>query len=66
MTATAVSYQLGDLHQFTSRGKRFVYLVPAGAVFELDNASALVIDRLARKRRSQPRRTGRTTGSRRS
>lgn len=52
MTATAEAYQIGDLHQFASRGKRFVYLVPAGAVFQLDEASALVVDRLQTGRAS--------------
>ena len=52
MTATAEAYQIGDLHQFASRGKRFVYLVPAGAVFQLDEASAMVVDRLQTGRAS--------------
>lgn len=48
MTATETRvYRLGELHPFESAGHRFVYLVPAGAIFELDNGAALLIDRLA-------------------
>lgn len=45
-TMTFAPYRQGDLHPFASRGKRFVYLAHAGAVFQLDEASALVVDRL--------------------
>jgi uncharacterized protein len=38
--------RLGEFHQFDGGGRRFLYLVPAGAIFELDDAVAAVIDRL--------------------
>lgn len=37
---------LGDFHEFEGAGRRFLYLVPAGAVFEIDHAISAVIDRL--------------------
>ena len=40
-------YHLGEFHSFEARGRRFLYLVPAGAIFELDAAAQAVIDRLA-------------------
>jgi len=47
MTATSPIFELGDVHQFGSRGKRFIYLVPAGAVFQLDEGTAAIVDRLS-------------------
>lgn len=48
MTAAATrTYRLGESHQFESNGHRFLYLVPAGAIFELDPPSAALIDRLS-------------------
>ncbi len=48
MTATAArTYRLGESHRFEVAGARFMYLVPAGAIFQLDEASALLIDRLS-------------------
>ncbi len=48
MTATESRvYRLGEFHAFEGGGRRFLYLVPAGAIFELDEAAAAVIDRLA-------------------
>ena len=51
MTATVTEraqrvYRLGEFHDFNAGGSRFLYLVPAGAIFELDTASATLIDRL--------------------
>ena len=40
-------YRLGELHPFSAGGRRFLYLVPAGAIFELDAAAQTLIDRLA-------------------
>jgi uncharacterized protein len=40
-------YRLGELHEFRSLGRRFVYLVQSAAIFELDDLAAAVIDRLA-------------------
>src|SRR6266478_9125959 len=40
-------YRLGEFHPFSARNRRFLYLVPAGAIFELDGAAEMLIDRLA-------------------
>ena len=48
MTATGTRvYRLGEFHSFSARGRQFLYLVPAGAIFELDDAAQKLIDRLA-------------------
>jgi uncharacterized protein len=48
MTATDERvYRLGEFHGFKAGGRRFLYLVPAGAIFEVDEAAAKLIDRLA-------------------
>jgi len=48
MTATEpVLCHLGEFHPFEYGAKRFVYLVPAGAIFEIDRPAGLVIDQLA-------------------
>src|SRR5580700_2554918 len=39
-------YRLGEFHSFSARNRRFLYLVPAGAIFELDGAAERVINRL--------------------
>jgi uncharacterized protein len=39
-------YRLGEFHAFEAAKRRFIYLVPAGAVFELDDAAAKLIERL--------------------
>ena len=31
-------YRLGEFHRFESAGVRFLYLVPAGAIFAVDTA----------------------------
>ena len=43
-------YRVGDLHEFRSLERRFVYLVQSAAIFELDDLAAAVIDRIARGR----------------
>jgi uncharacterized protein len=40
------TYRLGELHPFEGGSRRFVYLVPAGAVFELDAAAEKLVARL--------------------
>ena len=40
-------YRLGEFHAFSSAGRRYLYLVQSAAIFELDDAGAVVIDRLA-------------------
>ena len=48
MTATdARIYRLGEFHSFEGAGRRFLYLVPAGAIFELDAAADKLIGRLS-------------------
>ena len=49
MTATATDkvYRLGELHSFSSADRQFLYLVPAGAIFEVDAAAETLINRLA-------------------
>src|SRR5579863_4516504 len=47
MTATATetrSYRLGEFHRFEAEGAHFLYLVPAGAIFAVDNAVRKLID----------------------
>ena len=46
-TATDKAYRLGELHSFSSAGRQFLYLVPAGAIFEVDAAAETLINRLA-------------------
>jgi uncharacterized protein len=41
-----MSYQLGEFHAFEGGGKKYLYLVPSGAVFELDDLASEVIGRL--------------------
>jgi uncharacterized protein len=40
-------FRRGEFHEFEAGDGRFVYIVPAGAIFELDEAAALVLDALA-------------------
>jgi len=47
------SYRLGEFHPFAGGGKSYLYLVPSGAIFELDGPSAAVIDRLRPGERSR-------------
>jgi uncharacterized protein len=46
-------YRLGEFHSFSARNRRFLYLVPAGAIFELDDAAEMLIDRLAQGEASE-------------
>ncbi|HLG98936.1 MAG TPA: quinohemoprotein amine dehydrogenase maturation protein [Bryobacteraceae bacterium] len=49
MTAAEASLcRLGEFHAFQASNRRFLYLVPAGAIFEVDSAAGTVIDRLSR------------------
>ena len=41
------TYKLGEFHRFQGGGRDFVYLVPAGAIFEIDPAASVVMDLLA-------------------
>src|SRR5215470_8374157 len=39
-------FRLGEFHSFSARDRQFLYLVPAGAIFELDAAVQTLIDTL--------------------
>jgi len=39
------SYRLGEYHAFDSAGKRFLYLVPSGAIFALDPIGTEILER---------------------
>lgn len=39
-------FRRGEFHEFTAGESRFIYVVPAGAIFELDAAAAFVLDSL--------------------
>jgi uncharacterized protein len=44
MTATVEqSYRLGEFHPFEAEGEKFLYLVPAGAIFQVDEAVQKII-----------------------
>jgi len=45
--AEAIVCRLGEFHAFEAGEKRFLYLVPAGAIFEVDREAGMVIDRVA-------------------
>jgi uncharacterized protein len=48
VTATETrTYRLGEFHPFEGGQRKFLYLVPAGAIFELDDAASAVIERLS-------------------
>jgi uncharacterized protein len=47
MTATAADtrvYRLGEFHRFDAQGAHFLYLVPSGAIFAVDDAVGKLID----------------------
>lgn len=41
------TYRLGEFHAFQAAGRRYLYLVPSGGIFEVDEIAAAVLDRLA-------------------
>ena len=59
MTAAEASvYRLGEFHPFQAAGTRFLYLVPSGGIFELDEVAAAVIQRLQQGEASRDRLLG--------
>ena len=46
------NFRLGEFHPFEGGGKKYLYLVPSGAVFELDAMAADVIGQLRESERS--------------
>ena len=48
MTAVATRvYRLGEFHSFDGGGRKFLYLVPAGAIFEQDESVGALIGQLS-------------------
>ena len=48
MTATeARVYRLGEFHRFKTQGAEFLYLVPAGAIFAVDEAVGKLVESLS-------------------
>jgi len=45
------NFRLGEFHPFEGGGKKYLYLVPSGAVFEMDGLAAGVIDQLRESER---------------
>jgi uncharacterized protein len=43
-TMVAQTYRLGEFHPFKAEGERFLYLVPAGAIFQVDDAVEKLIN----------------------
>ena len=41
------AYRLGEFHRFDAAGAHFLYLVPAGAIFAVDQAVGKLIDCLS-------------------
>jgi uncharacterized protein len=48
ITAETQLYRVGDFHRFSAGKRQFLYLVPAGAIFEADAACQKVIEILER------------------
>ena len=51
--APARTYRLGEFHAFRAAGRRFLYLVPSGGIFELDGVAGLILDRAGEAERSR-------------
>ena len=47
ITAQAPTFRLGEVHSFQGGGQRYLYLVQSAGIFQLDDATARVIDLLA-------------------
>jgi uncharacterized protein len=41
------TFRLGEFHRFSGGGQNFLYVVPAGAIFEMDDAVATAIEALS-------------------
>jgi uncharacterized protein len=49
MTATEPrTFRPGEFHEFEGGGKKFLYLVPAGAIFEVDEGTSTVLSELSK------------------
>ena len=49
----AVIFRLGEFHEFSGGGRRFLYTVPSAGIFELDDVSSAVLSRLSRGEATQ-------------
>ncbi|MCI0336888.1 MAG: quinohemoprotein amine dehydrogenase maturation protein [Acidobacteria bacterium] len=47
------SYRLGEFHQFCGGGQEYLYLVPSGAIFALNDLTSAIIKRLDEDNRTQ-------------
>jgi uncharacterized protein len=57
------TYRLGEFHRFDAEGARFLYLVPAGAIFAVDHAVAKLIESLAPGEQSHEQLVGSLTAA---
>ena len=57
------TYRAGEYHEFEGYGRRFLYLVPAGAIFEVGEFAAIIIDRLAKGEASHEELIGELTAN---
>lgn len=46
-------YRLGEFHPFSGGGQRYLYLVPSGAIFALDDLSSALLAKLQQGERAQ-------------
>jgi len=47
-------YSLGEFRRFRRQSSDFLYLVPSGGIFSLDEASAAILDKLRTGRSPAP------------
>src|SRR5207253_1831416 len=46
IASETATYRLGDVHEVSASGHRFLYMGNAGAIFEIDGAAAAVVDQV--------------------
>src|SRR5882762_8244692 len=46
--AVAATFKPGEFHAFDGGGQQFLYLVPSGGIFAVDDAAGIVLDCLKR------------------
>jgi uncharacterized protein len=49
------TYRLGEFHAFQAAGRKFLYLVPSGGIFEMDEATTAVVESLGQGEASRDR-----------
>src|SRR5438132_1678287 len=52
-SATMSTYRLGEFHPFQGGGHEYLYLVPSGAIFALDEMTSAIIKRLGESERGK-------------